>query len=254
MLKRISAVAAAIIALSVSIAAAESITLVGGSTSIATVIGPVKAPFEKATGISLNATALGSKVALQKLDAGEADVATAGHTFEELMAVIKKDNVTLKNPIESLKSIQLSHPAIYKVIVNPANPVTALSKEQMEGIFTGRITNWKDVGGKDAQILCVVSNLSPGSNEVFSKTFLGGKKIPIDTLDASNAADLRQNIASNADAIGYLPAAMIDASVKGVESLTMKSQPIILLTIGAPSAKVQKLIDFIKVEGPKYIK
>lgn len=237
-----------------SMALAESITLVGGSTSIASVIGPVKAPFEKATGITLNATALGSKMALQKLDAGEAEVATAGHTFEELMGVIKKDNVTLKNPVTSLKSVQLSHPALYKVIVNPANPVEKLSKEQLEGIFTGKISNWKDVGGKDAQILCVVSNLSPGSNEVFAKTFLGGKKISIDTLDASNAADLRQNIASNADAVGYLPAALIDVSVKGIETVPMKSQPIILLTIGTPSAKVQKLIDFIKTEGPKYIK
>lgn len=234
--------------------AAESITLVGGSTSIASVINPIKAPFEKATGITLNATALGSKMALQKLDAGEAEVATAGHTFDELMGVIKKDNVKLKNPVDSLKSVQLSHPALYKVIVNPANPVSMLSKEQLEGIFTGKISNWKDVGGTDAPILCVVSNLSPGSNEVFAKTFLGGKKISIDTLDASNAADLRQNIASNPDAIGYLPAALIDASVKGVESIAMKSQPIILLTIGAPSAKVQKLIDFIKAEGPKYIK
>lgn len=234
--------------------AAESIALVGGSTSIASVIGPVKAPFEKATGITLNATALGSKMALQKLDAGEAEVATAGHTFDELMAVIKKDNIKLKNPVESLKSIQLSHPALYKVIVNPANPVAKLSKEQLEGIFTGKISNWKDVGGKDAPILCVVSNLSPGSNEVFAKTVLGGKKISIDTLDASNASDLRQNIATNADSIGYLPEALIDASVKGVESVTMKSQPIILLTVGTPSAKVQKLIDFIKVEGPKYIK
>jgi len=254
MFKRLFLFAAAIIALSASIAAAESISLVGGSTSIASVIGPVKAPFEKATGIALNATALGSKMALLKLDAGEAEVATAGHTFEELMGVIKKDNIILKNPIDSLRSVQLSHPAIYKIIVNSANPVTKLSKEQMEGIFTGKITNWKDVGGKDAQILCVVSNLSPGSNDVFSKTFLGGKKIPIDTLDASNAVDLLQNVATNADAIGYLPAALIDASVKGVESVPMKSQPIILLTIGAPSPKVQKLIDFIKVEGPKYIK
>jgi phosphate transport system substrate-binding protein len=234
--------------------AAESITLIGGSTSIATVINPIKGPFEKATGITLNATAAGSKVALQKLDAGDADVATAGHTFDELIANIKKDKVALKNPVEKLNVIQLAQPASYSVIVNPANPVTKLSKEQMEGIFTGRIANWKDVGGKDALILCVVSNLSPGSNDVFAKTFLGGKKIAIDTLDASNAADLRQNIATNADSIGYLPAAMIDVSVKAVESLPMKSSPIIMLTIGKPSPKVQKLADFILGEGAKYVK
>lgn len=234
--------------------AAESITLIGGSTSISTVINPVKAAFEKKTGITLNAIAAGSKIALQKLDAGDSEVATAGHTFEELIGNIKKDKIALKNPIENLNVIKLAEPANYSVIVNAANPVAKLSKEQLEGIFTGKVTNWKEVGGKDAAILCVVSNLSPGSNEVFAKTFLGGKKIAIDTLDASNAADLLQNIATNADAIGYLPAAMIDASVKGIETLPMKSSPIIMLTVGKPSPKVQKLADFILGEGAKYIK
>jgi phosphate transport system substrate-binding protein len=234
--------------------AAESITLIGGSTSISTVINPVKAAFEKKTGITLNATAAGSKVALAKLDAGECDVATAGHTQEELFGNIKKDNTKLKNPLESINVIKLAEPAGYSVIVNPANPVAKLSKEQLEGIFTGKITNWKEVGGKDAAILCVVSNLSPGSNAVFSKVFLGDKKISIDTLDASNAADLRQNIATNHDSIGYLPSAMIDPSVKGVETLPMKSSPIIMLTIGKPSPKVQKLADFILGEGKQYIK
>lgn len=234
--------------------AAESINLVGGSTSISTVINPVKAAFEKATGITLYATAAGSKIALQKLDAGDAEVATAGHTQEELFGNIKKDNTKLKNPLESINVIKLAEPTSYSVIVNPANPVSKLSKDQLNGIFTGKITNWKDVGGKDAAILCVVSNLSPGTNDAFTKTFLGGKKISIDTLDASNATDLRQNIATNPDAIGFLASALIDSSVKGVETLTMKSSPIIMLTIGKPSPKVQKLVDFILGEGKQYIK
>ncbi len=254
MFNRITIVTTVLIALSVSVATAESINLVGGSTSIVTVINPIKAPFEKATGITLNATALGSKVALQKLDAGEAEVSTAAHSFEELSGVIKKDNITLKNPVNSLKWVELAPPTGYKVIVNPANTVTKLSKEQLAGIFSGKITNWKEVGGTDAPILCIVSNLSPGTNEAFTKTFLDGKKIAVDTMDASNAADLRQNVATNPDSIGFVAAGFIDGSIKSVETLEMKSKPIILLTVGAPSAKVQKLIDFVKAEGSKYIK
>lgn len=254
MFARITTVSAVIIAFSASIAAAESISLVGGSTSIVTVVNPIKSPFEKATGITLNATALGSKVALQKLDSGDAEVSTAAHSFEELTGVIKKDNITLKNPVAALKWVELAPPTSYKIIVNAANPVTKLSKDQLAGIFSGKISNWKEVGGKDAPILCVVSNLSPGTNEAFSKTFLDGKKITVDTLDASSAADLRQNIASNPDSIGFVASGFIDGTVKAVESLEMKSKPIILLTVGAPSAKIQKLIDFVKAEGSKYIK
>ncbi|MDD2366948.1 MAG: substrate-binding domain-containing protein [Desulfuromonadaceae bacterium] len=247
-------VMALVAATSVTVLAAESITLIGGSTSISTVINPIKEAFEKKVGITLNATAAGSKVALQKLDAGDADVATAGHTPEELFANIKKDNIKLKNTHESINVIKLAEPANYSIVINPANSVTKLSKEQLEGIFTGKISNWKDVGGNDAAILCIVSNLSPGSNSVFSKVFLGGKKIAIDTLDASNAADLRQNIATNPDSIGYLPSAMVDTTIKSVDTLPMQSSPIIMLTIGKPSPKVQKLADFILGEGKHYIK
>lgn len=253
MFKRSIALTAAVVALSVSLAAADEIKLVGGSTSIVTVITPVKAAFEKATGITLNATAAGSKVAVQKLDAGDVEAATAAHTPEELFGVLDKDKIQLKNR-DKLKVAQLAPPASFAIIVNPANPVAKFSKEQINDIFSGKITNWKDVGGKDAPILCVVSNLSPGSNELFSKTFLGGKKIGVETLEASTGADLRQNVASSPEAIGYLAGALVDGSVKAVEGPVIKSNPIILLTVGAPSPKVQKLIDFILGEGKSLIK
>ena len=181
-------------------------------------------------------------------------MATAGHTFDELMANIKKSNIALKNPVDKFTVIKLAEPTTYAVIVNPANPVAKLAKEQLEGIFTGKITNWKEVGGKDGPILCVVSNLSPGTNEAFSKTFLDGKKIAVEFLDASNAADLRQNVGTNPDAIGFLATALIDGSVKNVETLPMKSSPIIMLTVGKPSPKVQKLADFILGEGKELVK
>lgn len=235
-------------------AAAETINLVGGSTSISTVIAPVKAAFEKATGDRLTITALGSKVALQKLDAGDADAATAGHSFEELTGVIKKDSIILKNRVESLQWQQLAPPATYRVIVNPANPVTRLTRDQVAGIFSGKTTNWKEVGGKDAPILCVVSTLSPGTNDTFTRTFLDGKALSVEALDASSGTDLVQNIASNPEAVGFAASGLVNGTVKAIETVEMKSKPIIIMTVGKPAAKVQRLIDFIRAEGPQYIK
>lgn len=253
MITRITTIAAAILAISVSITTAEEIRISGGSTSITTVITPVKAAFEKTSGHTINAVAAGSKAALLKLDAGDVEVATAAHSPEELFGVIEKEKIQLKNR-DKLKIVQLADATSYAVIVNPANPVTTLSREQLNGIFTSKISNWKDVGGKDAPILCIISNLSPGTNELFSKTYMDGKKISVEGLEASTAVDLRQNVASNPEAIGFLVVSLVDASVKSVVTPAMKSKPIILLTVGTPSTKVQNLIDFIKTEGSKYIK
>jgi phosphate transport system substrate-binding protein len=246
-------VLAAALALSVSIATADEIKLSGGSTSITTVINPIKAAFEKASGHTINGVAAGSKVALLKLDAGDIEVATAAHTPEELFGVIEKENLQLKNR-DNLKVVKLAEATFYAIIVHPANPVNELTKEQLHDIFTGKIGNWKELGGKDAPVLCVISNLSPGTNGLFSSTYMDGKKISAEALDASTAADLLQNVASNPEAIGFLVASLADSSVKKVAAPPMKSKPIILLTVGAPSAKVQSLIDFILAEGPKYIK
>jgi len=240
-------------AISTSCAVAAEIKLSGGSTSITTVINPVKAAFEKSSGHTINAVAAGSKAALLKLDAGDIEVATAAHTQEELFGVIEKEKIQLKNR-DNLKVVQLAESTFYAVIVNPSNPVSKLSKEQLDGIFSGKIVNWKDVGGKDAPILCIVSNLSPGTNALFSETFMDKKKISVEGLDASTAADLRQNVASNPESIGFLVASLADSSVKKLDVPPMKSKPIILLTVGVPTPKVQKLIDFIKAEGSKYIK
>lgn len=253
MFKHISLLSVAILALSVSFAIADEIKLSGGSTSITTVINPVRVAFEKASGHTINAVAAGSKAALLKLDAGDIEVATAAHSPEELFGVIEKEKIQLKNR-DKLKVVQLAEATSYAVIVNTTNGVSKLSNEQLNGIFSGKLNNWKDVGGKDAPILCIVSNLSPGTNELFSKTYMDGKKISVEGLDASTAVDLRQNVASNQEAIGFLVASLADSSVKKVETSAMKSKPIILMTVGDPSAKVQKLIDFIKTEGKKYIK
>lgn len=241
-------------ALCTGAASAEEIRLSGGSASINAIIIPIKGPFEMKTGIKLNAVATGSKVALQKLDAGDADVATAAHTFDELLGVIKKEQVTLKNAPEQLKVVRLAEPANYRIIVNPANSITKLSKEQIAGIFSGKISNWKEVGGNDAPILCVVSTISPGTNNLFSNTYMDGQKISIEGLDASSATDVRLNVAANAEAIGFLTATLVDGSVKTVETPPMKSKPFILLTVGAPSPKVQKLVDFILTEGKAYFR
>lgn len=243
----------AVLAFAVSPALADEIKLSGGSTSITTVIAPIKAAFEKASGHTINGIAAGSKAALLKLDAGDIEVATAAHTPEELFGVIEKENIQLKNR-DNLKVVKLAEATSYAVIIHPLNPVNELSKEQLNDIFSGKASNWKDVGGKDAPILCVTSNLSPGTNALFSSTYMDGKKISVEGLESSTAADLLQNVASNPEAIGFLVATLADASVKKVSAPAMKSKPIILLTVGAPSAKVQSLIDFILVEGSKYIK
>jgi len=139
------------------------------------------------------------------------------------------------------------------VIVHKDNPVVKLGKEQLTGIFTGNVSNWKDVGGKDAPILVVWGGLTQGTNAMFIKHIMAGANPTSESIGATTAEDIRQNVAANPEAIGIGPQSILDATVRSPETPEV-ARPITLISKGAPSAAVQKLLDFIKAEGNKYIK
>ncbi len=233
------------------IAFAEEIKVGAGAAPVENVLKPVKEHFEKATGIKLTIIASGPKIALQDLEKGAVDAAAAGLTFDDLMDLMRKEGAEVKDPA-SLQQVTIGKDKII-VLLHKDNPVSKLSKEQLKGIFTGKIANWKDVGGKDMPIIVVWGKLIPGTNSLFVKNILDGQAQTRDVLEATTAEDVRQNVASNPEAVGIGPVAVVDATVKSPDTPEI-SRPIILVTKGKPSANVQKLIDFIKGEGQKYIK
>ncbi|MBI3593186.1 MAG: substrate-binding domain-containing protein [Nitrospirae bacterium] len=238
--------------LAMSLAAfADEIKVGAGAAPTENFLKPVKDHFEKATGLKLTIIASGPKIALMDLEKGAVDAAAAGLTFEDWMNLMKKEGAEIKDP-SSLQQATIGKDKIV-VITHKDNPVSKLSKEQLKGIFTGKTSNWKDVGGKDMPIIVVWGKLIPGTNSLFIKNMLDGESQAKDILEATTADDVKQNVASNPEAIGIGPAAVVDATIKSPETPEV-ARPVIIVTKGAPSPKVQKLIDFIKGEGQKYIK
>jgi phosphate transport system substrate-binding protein len=85
------------------------------------------------------------------------------------------------------------------------------------------------------------------------KKILDGEPVLKEVLETTTATEIKNIVAITPEAIGIGPLAVVDGSVKAPKIPDI-SRPIILVTKGNPSAKVQKLIDFIKGEGQKYIK
>ncbi len=230
---------------------ADEVKIGAGAAPTENVLKPIKEPFERAIGVRLTIIASGPKIALMDLEKGAVDAAAAGLTFDDWMNLMKKEGAEVKDPA-SLQQVTIGKDKII-VLVHKDNPVSKLSKEQLKGIFTGKIANWKDVGGKDMPIIVVWGKLIPGTNSLFIKNMLDGESQTKDVLEATTAEDVRQNITSNPEAVGIGPAAVVDATIKSPETPEV-ARPIILVTKGKPSPNVQKLIDFIKGEGQKHIK
>lgn len=234
-----------------TLAMADVVRVGAGAAPTENVLKPIEAAFEKASGLDLSIISSGPKQAFVDLDRGSVDAAAAGLSFDDWIALLKKEGVVVADPT-AFKPVTIGKDRVI-IIVHKDNPIAKLSKEQLTGIFSGKITNWKEVGGKDLPILIVWGGLTQGTNSMFVKNIMDGAKQTTEVIAVSTAEDVRQNVSVNPEAIGFGPQAILNATVRSPETPEV-ARSITLISKGAPSAKVQKLIDFIKTDGPKYIK
>ncbi|UFS71523.1 substrate-binding domain-containing protein [Geomonas sp. RF6] len=232
-------------------ASGEEIKVGGGGAPIDGFFKPVKEPFEKTTGINMTFVFSNATLAFKQLMANEVDLCSAGMAYDDLVKAMEKEKMPVANPgAFSATTIGASKIA---TMVHKDNPVNALTLDQLKGIFTGKITNWKEVGGKDAPILIVLTKINPATVTSFRTLAMSGEPYATDVLDAGSFEDVREKVAANPEAIAFNPAPKVDQSVKTVQTPEV-SRPMIVVTKGAPSPKVQKLLDFMKGEGKKYLK
>jgi phosphate transport system substrate-binding protein len=144
------------------------------------------------------------------------------------------------------------------VIVNPSNGITGLSRKQLKDIFTGRVSDWSEVGGSSGKIVAVSRDTSSGTFEAFGELALNKEKVRKDALmQASNQA-VASIIARTPDAIGYIGLGFLSTDVKaiavdGVVALkeTVLSRkytigrPLFMYTNGAPQGLAKEFLDFI---------
>lgn len=229
----------------------EEIKVGAGAAPTENILKPIKEAFEKATGYRLTILASGPKVALQDLQAGALDAAAAGLEMGDWLALMKKEGAEVRDAA-ALQAVEVGRDRIV-VLTHKSNPVSKLSKDQLKGIFTGKTASWKEVGGADLPIIVVWGTLIPGTNAMFAKATLDGEAVTKEVLEANTAEDVRQNVAANPEAVGIGPVAVINETVRSPETPEI-GRPINFVTIGKPSPKVQKLIDFVRGEGQKLVK
>ncbi len=225
---------------------AEEIVLSAGSGPLDSVINPVKESFEKDTGIRLTILFGSASLAFKQFYKGVAETAAVGTGFDEILEILKKEGFEIKDS-SSLRHVTIGRGMI-RTIVHKSNPVSKLSKEQLKGIFSGRITNWKEVGGIDSPIIVILSNLNPATISTFKKIILDNEAYSREVLELGHMDELSGAVEVNPEAITFGSSAVLSSRVKPVETPEI-IRPVTLITKGAPSLKIQKLIDYI-LTGP----
>ncbi len=144
------------------------------------------------------------------------------------------------------------------VIAHKEVPVDNLTKDQVKGIFTGKITNWKEVGGPDQAVKVVVRDEASGTREMFDEKALGKEKPVAGAIECNSNGIVRQTVSSTPFSIGYISLGYLDNSVKAlkydgvaasVENAVSKTYPLSrylhMFTKGEASGLVKAFIDFV---------
>lgn len=202
----------------------------------------------------------GSGVGINSLIAGTCNIANASRAIKD--SEIKTAVSKKKNP----KSFIVAMDGI-AVIVNKGNSVSGLSKQQISDIYTGKITNWSQIGGKDGKIILVSRDSASGTFESFSELALNKQKVAAGALMQASNQTIATTVSTTPGAIGYIGIGYINEFVKAVQIdgidannenvLSGKypySRPLFMYTDGEPKNEVKKFIDFVLgADGQKIV-
>lgn len=174
-----------------------------GSTSMEAVIGALGEAFEANTGITVTYNPTGSSAGIEAVSAGRCDIGLSSRELKD------------EEKAEGLKATVLALDGI-AIIVNPENSVTDLTLSQIADIYTGKITDWKDVGGDAGEIVLIGREAGSGTRDGFESV--------TDTEDAckyrqelTSTGDVITAVSQNPNAIGYASLASVKDSVKALK-------------------------------------
>lgn len=173
-----------------------------GSTSMNKVIGALGEAFEADTGITVSYNATGSGAGIQAVLEGRCDIGLSSRRLKD------------EEKAKGLEETILAYDGI-AIIVNSENPVNGLDLETIAKIYTGEITNWKEVGGNDRQIVLIGREAGSGTRDGF-ESITGTEGECKYRQELTSTGDVITSVASNADAIGYASLASVKDTVKAL--------------------------------------
>jgi len=234
--------------------AAKSLTIKGSTTVLPIAQSCAEAFMDVHSDVNISVQGGGSGVGIASLIDGTCDIADASRPIKGKEVVKAKENgVQAYENVVALDGIA--------VIVHPSNPVDGLSIEQIKKIYTGEISNWSEVGGKNMKVTVISRDSASGTFETFNELALDKEKVRADALlQVSNQA-VAQAVSRTPGAIGYAGLGYLSSAVKGVNvdgvEPTKKNvvngsyklaRKLFMYTNGAPAGVVKAFIDFVLSE------
>ena len=214
-------------------AALSSTVSTDGSTSMEKVINSLGESFMAANkDVKFTYNPTGSGSGIQAVTEGRCDIGLSSRAL--------KDDEKASGLVETV----LAYDGI-AIVVSPENPVSDLDVDTIAKIYTGEITNWKDVGGDDAEIVLIGREAGSGTRDGF-ESITGTKDACAYRQELTSTGDVINTVSQNPNAIGYASLSAVGESVKALTVGGVKASE---ATVKDGSYVVQRSFVLVTKEG-----
>lgn len=223
----------------------EGTLKISGSTSVQPIAEELAQAFEKKhQKVKITVTGGGSGVGIKDAAEGKVNIGNSSRALKDsdpkgiVGTTICKD--------------------VLLVVVHPKNQVGELTREQVKAIYTGKITNWKDLGGKNAPIIVNARTAPSGTFDFFNDEFLQKDAMVTTAKQHASNGLVRQAVAANENAIGYISLGYLDKSVKALkldgvapsmdrakDGTYKYVRPFLMITNGEPTGLAKSFLEFV---------
>ncbi len=248
--------------LALSVFASTKIAIVGSTTVLPIAQQWAQAYMTMNPDVNISVVGNGSGNGIKALLDGVADIADSSRWMSdtEIKSAISKGLFPFP--------VVVAYDAIAPV-VNSDNPVRNLSLDQLQQIYSGKITNWSQVGGPEMPIIVVTRDNSSGTFEVWAEKVMRGALVKPGALTVASNAEVVRTVSENKKAIGYVGLAYLqsssnisEVSISGMRANVQAARsgkyplarPLFMIMNGVPSNEIAKFISFgLSPEGQKIV-
>lgn len=226
------------------------------STSVEqNIMSKLREPFEKTTGIKLvsggDIKQASGPIYYRDVLSGKVEASTNSQTYDEWVNDAKKHAGVTDEEAAQITHRTIGHD-LMQVVCHKDVGVDKLSIVQLRLLFSGERKNWKEVGGADQEFNIIFPfKIKVTTASAFKRLVLKDKDYGAPMTEAAGYDDMVQKIGKTKGACGFGPSGTPLHDAVAINTPPI-GRPSVLITKGKPNEKVQKLIEFIRAEGPKY--
>lgn len=231
--------------------ASDDVITMSGSTSMEKLCNTLKEEYMNETGVEIDVQFTGSGAGIQAVSEGTVDIGNASRAL--------KDEEKAQGLVENIVALDG-----IGIVVDKANTVTDITKDDLAKVYKGEIKNWSELGGSDSPIVVIGREAGSGTRGAFEE-ILGVEDACVYAQEINSTGAVMAKVASTPGAIGYVSLDVIDDTVstlkvEGVEATAENikngtyaiQRPFVMATKGEISEQSQTVQDFFNyVDGEK---